>query len=213
MTHAKAPWPWTELVFATRNHHKVEELNALLHGSLGVSVVGLNGIEGLPEIVEDRDSFEGNAIKKAETIAKVLDRPVAADDSGLAVNALGGAPGVYSARYAGENATDASNNEKLLNALKGIPEEERGASFVCVLALAVPGEETQVVRGEVPGRIVDAPQGTNGFGYDPLFCLPELGCTVAELTSEEKNRISHRARAAETLINLLLTHYDFSISS
>lgn len=195
--------PETEWVFATRNAHKVKELDAIFHSVLGIHVVGLDHFDGLPEIVEDRDTFEGNASKKAETIAAILGLPVAADDSGLCVDFLKGAPGVYSARYAGPGATDQKNNEKLLQALKGVPEEQRGADFVCVLALAIPGQDTRIVRGECRGRIAEEPRGKYGFGYDPLFFLPEQGCTMGELPPEMKNRISHRSQATKRLLHLV----------
>ncbi|OYD08297.1 XTP/dITP diphosphatase [Paludifilum halophilum] len=206
----KKAWPWTDLVIATRNDHKVAELDTLLSGELGLRVLGLKGMEGIPEIVEDRDTFEGNAVKKAETVAGVLNRPVVADDSGLAVDALNGDPGVYSARFAGPGATDAQNNAKLLQALQGVPESRRNASFICVIALAVPGEETRVVRGECTGRIAVSPRGEHGFGYDPLFFLPDRGVTMAEAGPEVKRRISHRARASVKLLQLLRERYDFS---
>ncbi|MDR6226467.1 XTP/dITP diphosphatase [Desmospora profundinema] len=206
----KETWQWSELVIATGNRHKVEELNAMVYSSLGIRVVGLSAFSGLPAIVEDRDTFEGNAVKKAETIAHHLQRPVAADDSGLAVKALQGAPGVRSARYAGEHATDAENNAKLLSELEGIPPQERGAAFVCALALAVPGEPTRIVRGECPGYIAEESKGEHGFGYDPLFWLPDRNQTMAQLARSEKNRISHRARAVEKLIISLKDRYQFS---
>ncbi|MDA8352536.1 MAG: XTP/dITP diphosphatase [Firmicutes bacterium] len=206
------PWRWTELVFATRNRHKVEELDAMFSDALGIRVVGLDGFGDLPEIVEDRDTFEGNAAKKAENIAAILQRPVAADDSGLEVEVLKGAPGVYSARYSGPGATDARNNEKLLKELTGVPEEKRDAAFVCVLALAFPGEETRIVRGECHGRIAMQPRGEHGFGYDPLFLLPKRGCTMAELPAEVKNRISHRSAATKKMIQLLKEQFQFATS-
>ncbi|QKG84059.1 XTP/dITP diphosphatase [Kroppenstedtia pulmonis] len=206
----KKAWTWSEIVIASGNRHKVEELEALLSQRLGIRVVGLQEWEGLPSVEEDRDTFEGNAIKKAEEIAKVLNRPTVADDSGLAVDALKGAPGVYSARYAGLNATDEENNHKLLLSMKDVPEPQRTASFVCAMALAVPEGKSQVVRGECPGRITTSPAGKNGFGYDPLFFIPEQGCTMAELTPSEKNQISHRARAAEKFVTLLEKLYHFS---
>jgi XTP/dITP diphosphohydrolase len=209
MDHGKPMWQWTEMVFATRNSHKVRELDAMFSAHLGIRVKGLADFEGVPEVVEDRDSFEGNAVKKAETIAQVLNRPVAADDSGLTVEALGGAPGIYSARYAGPDATDEENNRKLLAALQDVPDGDRRAAFVCVLALAVPGEETVTVRGETPGMIAKELKGEYGFGYDPLFLLPDRGCTMAEVPPEVKNRISHRAKAAEKLIQLLREKYRF----
>lgn len=210
MAERKGLFPGTELVFATGNAHKVEELDGMFRSTLGIRVLGLDGFTGLPEILEDRDTFEGNAAKKAETIAEALGRPVAADDSGLSVDFLNGDPGVHSARYSGPGATDEKNNDKLLQALTGVPVEKRGASFVCVLAFAVPGKETRFLRGVCPGRIADQPRGDHGFGYDPLFFLPERGCTMAELPPKEKNRISHRARATEQLIRLLEETYLFA---
>ena len=157
----------------------------------------------MPEVVEDGDTFEANAMKKAEVTSRILNCPVVADDSGLVVDALDGAPGVYSARYAGPEANDAANNRKLLQALKDVPVEKRGAMFVCVMALAVPGAETRTVRGTCSGWITQQPRGENGFGYDPLFYLPERGCTMGELSPSEKNRISHRAQATQLLLGLL----------
>ena len=129
----------------------------------------------VPEVVEDGDTFEANAVKKAETISRALNRPVVADDSGLVVPSLGGAPGVRSARYAGPEADDRANNEKLLKALEGKAGEEREAYFVCVLALKIPGEEPRLVRGECRGRIAHEPKGDQGFGYDPLFFSRNTG--------------------------------------
>lgn len=210
MAERKTPAPGTDLVFATGNAHKVEEMDAMFRSALGIRVVGLDGFAGLPKVVEDCDTFEGNAAKKAKTIARVLGRPVIADDSGLCVDFLKRAPGVHSARYSGPGATDEKNNEKLLQALKGVPVEKRGASFVCVLAFADPGKEVRLLRGECPGQITDQPQGDHGFGYDPLFFLPERGCTMAQLSPEEKNRISHRAQATEQLIRWLKETYSFA---
>lgn len=195
-------WRWPELVLATRNKHKTEEFDAVLRRELGLPVVDLGQVGGVPNVVEDGDTFEANAVKKAETAMRALDRPVIADDSGLVVPALAGAPGVYSARYAGPDATDEDNNRKLLAELERSPEDSRDAMFVCVIALAVPGEKTQVVRGECYGRITDQPRGSYGFGYDPLFFIPEEGKTMAELPPERKNKISHRARAIEKLLAL-----------
>ncbi|SMO36651.1 XTP/dITP diphosphatase [Melghirimyces algeriensis] len=213
MTTTKAEWNRNEWVFATQNKHKVSELNSIFREQLGIKVVGLHSFKGLPEIIEDQDTFEGNARKKAETISQVLGRPVFADDSGLSVDFLNGAPGVYSARYAGLGATDEQNVEKLLYELKGVSQDKRGASFVCVLALSVPGEKTFIVRGECPGRIAFHPQGEYGFGYDPVFFLPDRGCTMAELPPHVKNQISHRAHATERLIHLLNEKFDFDQKS
>jgi XTP/dITP diphosphohydrolase len=202
-------WQWNELIFATGNPHKVDELNAMVQPALGLRVVGLSAFSGLPAIAEDQPTFAGNAIKKAETIAHHLGRPVAADDSGLVVDALQGAPGVHSARYAGADATDEENNRKLLSELNGVPPNERGATFVCVLALAVPGETTWVVRGECRGRIAEEPRGAYGFGYDPLFWLPDRRRAMAELPPEEKNQISHRAQAVRKWITTMRERYRF----
>ncbi|MDN4592656.1 XTP/dITP diphosphatase [Polycladomyces subterraneus] len=206
-TQRNREWRWSEVVLATRNRHKTEEFDAVLRRELGLPVVDLTQVAGIPDVVEDGDTFEANAIKKAETAMRALDRPVIADDSGLVVPALNGAPGVYSARYAGSNATDEDNNRKLLAELNRKPEKNRDAMFVCVIALAVPGEETRVVRGECHGRIVDQPRGEYGFGYDPLFFVPEEGKTMAELSPERKNEISHRARAIEKLLELFRSQF------
>src|SRR5690606_6760247 len=198
-----------ELIIATRNNHKVRELNALLERELGLPVVGLSRFSDIPEVVEDGETFEANAVKKAEAVSRALNRPVVADDSGLVVPALNGAPGVRSARYAGPEADDRANNEKLLQALRGVEEKGREAFFVCVMALKIPGEEPRWVRGECHGRIALEPKGTHGFGYDPLFFLPEYGKTMGELPPEQKNRISHRAKASRQLLQLLKATYRF----
>jgi len=200
-------WRWPDVVLATRNRHKTEEFDAVLRRELGLPVVDLTQVAGVPDVQEDGDTFEANAIKKAETAMRALNRPVIADDSGLVVPALNGAPGVYSARYAGPDATDEDNNRKLLAELSRKPDKSRDAMFVCVIALAVPGEETRLVRGECHGRIVDQPRGAYGFGYDPLFFVPEEGKTMAELPPERKNEISHRARAIEKLLELFRSQF------
>ena len=184
-------------------------MNALFERELGLSVVGLDRFSDVPEVVEDGETFEANAIKKAETVSRALNRPVVADDSGLVVPFLNGAPGVRSARYAGPGASDRENNEKLLAALEGATGKEREAAFVCVLALKIPGEEPRLVRGECRGRIAFAPKGDHGFGYDPLFFLPEYGKTMGEISPELKNRISHRAKAFQQLLKLLKELYSF----
>lgn len=184
------------LVLATRNRGKVEEIRSLLE-NFPVEVKDLNDFGSLPEVTEDGLTFEENAYKKAGFIAKVLGLPALADDSGLEVKALGGAPGVYSARYAGEEATDEENNRKLLGALSG--ETRREARFCCVLSLAVPSGPALTYEGACEGLIMEAPRGSNGFGYDPLFFHPESGKTFAEMTLEEKSRVSHRGRALREL--------------
>lgn len=200
------------LVFATRNPGKLAELRQLLPG---IDVLSTDeaahqlGIR-IPEVIEDADTFEGNAIKKAREIAEATGFPALADDSGLEVDALDGAPGVFSARYAGEHAGDAANNTKLLAALVGVPTEKRTARFRCVLALAdaagALGAEVLTTAGVAEGVILEAPRGTGGFGYDPLFLFPELGQTFAELGIGTKGDLSHRARAMREMRPKLLAY-------
>lgn len=180
------------LVLATRNRGKSAEIRALLEG-FPVEVRDLNDFGPIPEVVEDGATFDDNAYKKSSFVAKVIGFPALADDSGLEAAALGGAPGVYSARYAGENATDEANNAKLLKALEGV--EDRSARFQCVLSLAVPTGAALTYEATCEGVILDAPRGQNGFGYDPLFYYPELGKTFGEMSIEEKSRVSHRGKA------------------
>jgi XTP/dITP diphosphohydrolase len=195
-------FPTRKLVIATKNQGKRKELQELL-GELGFEVEDLSSYPELPEIIEDGETFEANALKKAQETYQHVRQWVLADDSGLSVDALNGAPGVYSARYAGEPSDDARNNDKLLNELQGVPLEKRGAQFVCVLALVTGDQEPVIVRGELQGRIASAPRGEHGFGYDPLFELPGKGMVMAELTREEKNLISHRALALQKLVVIL----------
>ncbi|MFC7440791.1 XTP/dITP diphosphatase [Laceyella putida] len=205
----KKDWPFPHIIIATKNKGKLKQFADLFQAHLQLGVKGLDEFPELPEIVEDQDTFEGNALKKAETIAEILQVPVISDDSGLVVPALHGAPGIYSARYAGEGATDDANNEKLLAKMREIPDEQRQCFYVCAMALAVPGEASQVVRGECHGRIIREPRGHEGFGYDPLFYVPEEGKTMAELSNERKYQISHRAEATRKLIQLLKEEYAF----
>ena len=179
-----------KIVVATRNRHKLDEIRAIL----GVpDLLSAFDFPNVPDVVEDGATFEANAIKKAVALARATGLRALADDSGLEVDALGGAPGVYSARYAGEPANHARNNEKLLHAMAG--RTDRTARFRCVLALAGPDGSVHVVDGRCEGRIIDELRGTEGFGYDPLFVPDGFDKTFAELSSEEKNRISHRGRA------------------
>ena len=191
-----------ELVLATRNPDKGRELAALLRG-WGCGTRPLAEFPAVPEVMEDGDTCEANAVKKAVAIAQYTKLPAAADDTGLMVEALGGRPGVHAARYAGEGATYEDNCKKLLQELAGVPRERRGARFVTVAALADPDGKVEVVQGILDGLITDAPAGTKGFGYDPVFFVPELGKTLAQLTPDEKNRVSHRARAFEKVRELL----------
>ena len=183
-----------ELVMATRNSHKLAEARAIL-ADAGVGVRGLDEFDEVPEVVEDRDTFEGNAAKKAEEVASATGRATLADDSGLVVDALGGAPGVLSARYAGRDGDNAANNAKLLTEMTDVVDSERTARFVCVIALAWEGRQTHLFRGETEGRMGRELKGCEGFGYDPLFVSDDLGDTVAEAGSTEKNAVSHRGRA------------------
>jgi len=220
-------WRGAKIVVATRNAGKVREFAELL-APLGASVLSLNDFQKLPEIEETGETFHENAELKARTAARLLGHPVLADDSGLCVDALGGLPGVRSARYSGEGATDARNNEKLLRELLRLKSEQPGgaagtplsapetkpggpqllspARFVCVIAFHDPAaDHTLFAEGQCAGWIASEPRGEHGFGYDPLFYLPELGCSMAELSQSEKNKISHRGKALVHLLSRLHT--------
>ncbi len=200
-----------ELLLASENRKKALELVRLLE-PLGIRVLSPSDVGGLPEVDEDQDTFEGNAEKKAVSAAKASGKFSLADDSGLAVDHLDGRPGVHSARYAGTHGDDEGNNAKLLQELDGQPAEARGAHFVCCLALSDPnGQILCTTRGEVHGRILNAPRGEGGFGYDPLFQVhepenPHQGRCMAELDPLEKGSISHRGRALRALAKLLPAH-------
>lgn len=180
------------IVLATRNQGKVKEFAEMLKG-FPVEIKSLNDFGPIPEAVEDGATFDDNAYKKASFTAKVLGLPAMADDSGLVVEALDGAPGVYSARYAGEKASDADNIAKLLKEMKG--KANRKAAFECVISLAVPSGPALTFEGRCEGEILEAPRGNDGFGYDPVFYCSTLGKTFAEASMEEKNRVSHRGKA------------------
>ena len=191
------------LLLATTNQGKAAEYRDLLKG-LDFELLTLDqaGISG--EAEENCNTFEGNARSKAELYAALSGLLTLADDSGLEVYALGGEPGVRSSRYAGDNATDAERVSFLLNKLRDIPQDRRQARFKCVIAIAQPGKPTQTAEGTCVGLIALQPQGDNGFGYDPIFYLLEYGRTIAELSPEIKNRISHRGQAAEKARQLLV---------
>jgi XTP/dITP diphosphohydrolase len=180
------------LLVATGNPHKLAEIRAMLELP-DLEIIGLAAVAPVPEIIEDADTFEGNAIKKATETAAFTGEWTLADDSGLAVRALQWAPGIYSARYAGTHGDDDANNAKLLRKLAD--QTDRMAKFVCVMALAAPTGDVRTVRGECPGIIVHEPRGTQGFGYDPLFVPDGYSQTFAEMQDTAKNRISHRSRA------------------
>lgn len=184
-----------KVILASKNQHKLTELSAIL-SQLGFEIA-LESEYGLDiDVEETGTTFEENSFLKADAVMKASGLPVLADDSGLMVDALDGAPGVYSARY-GHKASDKERTAYLLENMKNVPEERRGAKFVCVITCLFPDGRKIVARGECPGVIARAPHGENGFGYDPVFYLPELGITYAELPSEQKNAISHRARALQ----------------
>ncbi|MEW6666036.1 MAG: XTP/dITP diphosphatase [Thermodesulfobacteriota bacterium] len=184
------------LVLATRNQGKIQEFRSLL-SDFEVIMKGLDAFGPIPPAVEDGKTFEENAYKKAFHTARVLGLPALADDSGLVVEALGGEPGVHSARFAGEGAADDANNRKLLEAMDG--KTDRKAAFQCVIAVAVPKGPALIYEGRCEGDIALTMRGRSGFGYDPLFYYPPLGKTFAEMTSEEKNRVSHRGNAMREL--------------
>ncbi|AFI29359.1 non-canonical purine NTP pyrophosphatase [Bacillus subtilis] len=191
-----------EAIIATHNPGKVKEFKEILEPK-GYDVKSLAEIGFTEEIEETGHTFEENAILKAEAVAKAVNKMVIADDSGLSIDNLGGRPGVYSARYAGEQKDDQANINKVLSELKGIEKEQRTARFRCALAVSIPGEETKTVEGHVEGYIAEEPRGEYGFGYDPIFIVKDKDKTMAELTSDEKNKISHRADALKKLSKLL----------
>jgi XTP/dITP diphosphohydrolase len=187
-----------ELLVASGNKGKLREFGELLKGVVD-TILSPADFPGLPDVEEDGVTFEENAIKKAQSAALFTGRPVLADDSGLSVDFLDGRPGVYSARFAGEHASDADNNALLLRELTGVPAERRGGAFHCVIALCLPDGSCRTFDGSLPGVILEAPRGEGGFGYDPLFLVPEYGQTFSELPLEIKNAISHRGRAMQLL--------------
>ena len=191
-----------KLILATRNQGKRREIQDMLGSE--IQVLSLEAFPNAPEVIEDGETFEANAIKKAREIATYTGLPALADDSGLVVDALNGAPGIYSARYAGEDATDEANNAKLVENLRGIPAKQRTAHFCCAMALATLDGRVQTAEAIWKGRILTTPRGTNGFGYDPLFYVPTHNCTSAELSSDEKNHISHRGQALRAILPCIL---------
>lgn len=195
-----------EIVIATKNRGKLAEFRQILD-ELGlndrVRLTCLASFPGYPDVAETGTTFEENALLKARAAAAFTGLVSIADDSGIEVEALGGAPGVLSARFAGSAATDEANNEKLLGMLSTIPSEKRAARFVAVIALVTPDGRERLVRGECHGSIADSPRGSGGFGYDPIFFYGPLGKTYAEMTDPEKNKISHRRRAIEALCGVL----------
>lgn len=196
MTNSKKNGLDRPMVLATRNEGKISEFKDLGSG-FGVEIKSLKDFGPIPVVEEDGLTFEDNAYKKASFTARVLGLPALADDSGLMVKALGGMPGVHSARYAGEDATDMANNLRLLKAMEDV--EDREASFVCIIAIAVPRGPALIYEGTCDGIITNGPAGIRGFGYDPLFYYPPFKRTFAQMASEEKNQVSHRGKAMAEL--------------
>jgi XTP/dITP diphosphohydrolase len=191
-----------EIIIATKNAGKVKDFETLFSPKR-FKVKSLLDFPEIEDVEETGVTFAENATLKAETISSALNKPVIADDSGLAIDALNGEPGVYSARYAGENKDDNANIEKVLQKLSDVPFEKRTARFHCALAIAVPGKRTEIVEGTCEGRILEEKRGENGFGYDPIFFVEKWNCSMAELSKEQKNQISHRANALQKLAPLI----------
>lgn len=195
------------LILATHNENKRKEMAAMLQ-NLPIHVLSLNDYPDIGEIVENGKTFADNAAIKAQTVANLTGQLALADDSGLEVDALDGAPGIYSARFAGLDHDDAANNALLLEKMAAVPEEKRQAHFTCVMALALPDEKPIFVRGQLDGVILHQAAGSGGFGYDPLFFVPTHMKSLAEMSAEEKNAISHRGRACAKVIPLLEAYAD-----
>ena len=191
----------TKIIIASQNKGKIEEFYQLFK-PFNVEILSLLDFPEPLDVEETGKTFEENARLKAEAIAKAYDCVAIADDSGLVIDALDGRPGVYSARYAGEEKDDQKNIEKVLSELQGVPMEKRTAHFQCVLAISFPGQSTRFVSGQCHGIITEEPVGTHGFGYDPIFYIPEKGKTFAELDAGDKNQLSHRGKAMEALKNI-----------
>jgi len=187
-----------EIVLATRNNKKVEEIKRITEG-MAVTIFTLDDFPGCPEVEEDGATFEENAVKKAVTVAQFTGKPALADDSGLEVNALNGAPGTHSARYSGHGANDRKNTEKLLSEMLFLVKSDRKARFVCSIALAMPDEKVLTFNGYSEGSIGTEPKGANGFGYDPVFYPEGSDRTFAEMSAEEKDSLSHRGNAIRKL--------------
>jgi len=193
----------SRVVLATRNDHKVVELRAILAdvcAELGLEVVGASEWPDAPDVVEDEVTFEGNARLKAVALARHTGLPALADDSGLAVDVLGGAPGIFSARWSGRHGDDRANLELLLAQLADVKDEHRGAAFVCAAVLAMPSGEVRATEGRMPGRLAREPKGTSGFGYDPILVVEGDSRHAAELSPHEKNAISHRGKAFRAMV-------------
>lgn len=196
-----------QVIIATKNSGKAKEFEKMF-STFQIEVKTLLDIPDSIDVEETGTTFEENAILKAETISQQYNIMTIADDSGLIIDALDGRPGIYSARYAGEDKNDESNIEKVLREMIDIPDDDRTARFYCALALAIPGKKTLTVSGTCEGMILRERKGNNGFGYDPIFLIKDKGLTMAEIPSIEKNRISHRANALEQLQSVLKDYLD-----
>ncbi|MBD5555170.1 MAG: XTP/dITP diphosphatase [Roseburia sp.] len=194
-----------KIIFATGNAGKMKEIREIL-SDMEAEILSMSEAGIQADIVEDGTTFEENAVIKARTIADIANEIVLADDSGLEVDYLGKEPGIYSARYMGEDTSYEIKNQNILDRLSGVPKEKRTARFVCAIAAALPGGEVMTVTETVEGYIGERPAGTNGFGYDPIFYVEEYGCTTAELTEEQKNAISHRGKALRAMKEKLRQH-------
>ena len=195
------------MIVATRNKGKVREIREALKG-LGLRIYSLSDFRDVPEVEEDGKSFTENALKKARFYSKVFGKLTMADDSGLEVDGLKGMPGIYSARYSGEGASSQKNNEKLLQEMEGVSLSKRGARFKCIIAMVSPEGREAMAEGACKGRIGFREKGKKGFGYDPLFILPKYGKTMAELSLEEKNKMSHRGKALRKIRKIIKTFMD-----
>ena len=191
------------IIFATGNENKMKEIRQIM-GDLPVEILSMKQAGITADIVEDGTTFEENALIKAKAIAEITKEIVLADDSGLEIDALNKEPGIYSARYMGEDTSYRIKNQNLIERLEGVEEDKRTARFVCAIAAAFPDGEVITTIGTVEGRIAHEEKGENGFGYDPIFYVPEFGCTTAELSDEEKNKISHRGNALRAMKEKLL---------
>lgn len=197
-----------KILIATSNPGKLREIQQMTEG-MSIDWLALSDIEPIDPPVEDRQTFAGNAAKKARYYSRHSGLWTLADDSGLEVDALDGAPGVHSARYAGDDASDADNNAKLIKALAGVPDQRRTARFRCAMALANGRKMPLSTEGEIEGQIIDEPRGENGFGYDPHFFSIEHGCTTAEMPAEIKNQVSHRGQALRSMLEDLKRFIQF----
>lgn len=195
------------IIFATSNEGKMKEIREILMG-MDIELLSLKDAGIDIDIIEDGSSFEENAIIKAETICKLTGEIVLADDSGLEIDYLDKAPGIYSARFLGENTPYLEKNTYIIEQLKNIPNDKRTARFVCTIACSFPGQDTITRTGIIEGYIADKISGSNGFGYDPIFYVPEYKCTTADMPAELKNKISHRAKALEAIKEVLTEHLD-----